>query len=317
MELAEKDQVLTTEDVENDSVAEAVSIVEREVAAEESGEVKKEAVTDPAENSQQEEESPKKDETTEGEGNKEDEEAPLEDLMSKGEKEDPEDKHKTDIEKAKEGTPDWLQKRLDKQTKQHKEAIEAKDERIAQLEEKVRPEKRPPVPVEGDFPDRESFNEAYQKWKDDDDNWKASEKTKVARAEADEKRLNAQIKRYQESSARMSEKYEDFDKIVNKETFYGDLDKTLLATDFAGEISYHLGKNPKKLERLLNMDPISAAIEIGEMSAKCKSSGTKTLSTAPKVLDTVKDTPGGGGDDGSGISLSEIDKISQDHLQTA
>lgn len=244
-------------------------------------------------------------------GRKSEEEASLEDIMA-------EEKPKTDIEKSKEGTPDAIQKRFDVITKKNKEALEAKDKEIADLKAKVIPEKRPPVPIESDFPDREEFNKAYQEWKDQDDEWKSNKDRVEKQSRAAKERFNANIGKYEASMKRMQEKYDDFDALVNNEETavnFSHLAPVIRSTDFGPEIGYHLAKNPEKLASILELDDVSAILAIGEMSGRCKASDAKSITTAPKALKTVKDTLGG--ESGDGISTSEIDKISKNYLNVA
>lgn len=240
------------------------------------------------------------------------EEASLEDIMSDGKE------AKTDVEKAKDGTPEWLQKRLDEQTRKGKEALEAKDKEIADLREKVIPEKRPMPPVESEYEDKQKYQEAYLKFKDEDDAWKDAKTTNERHVKAAEDRFNANTKKYAVSMKRMQDKYSDFDALVNVEEtaakFYH-LGPVLRNTEFAPEIGYHLAKNPEKLADILKMDDVSAILAIGEMVGQCKKSGVKEVTTAPKVLKKVKDTPGGGASDE--VSLKDIETISRDYLNLA
>jgi hypothetical protein len=307
-------QVEETEEVDVDDIAKsAVAFVNAEEAGSE-----KETVTAPVDkvvDSEVTDVIETDDQTTKekdisGKTEDEAEEASLEDIMA-------DETPKTDVEKSKEGTPEWLQKRIDKQTRQNKEALEEKDRVIADLQAKTFPDKRPPVPVLEDFATKEEYQEKYQEWKDQDDDWKASNRNTVAKATAAQDKLNRNVQKFKDSAERMTAKYDDFDKAVNKDTYYGELDTILLSTDFSGEISYHLAKNPQKLDALLKMDFVEAAIAIGELSGKCKASKTKTLTTAPAVLKTVKDSEGGANEEGVDSAMKEFRKTSNELLNIA
>lgn len=320
---ATKDQVVTTEDAGMDDV---VALAVESVNTEEAGAVKEEsAETAPVENvveasgqgAEEDVYSPsdgtpiEKEKEVSGKAEEEIKDDGLSDIIAKS-------KPKGEVEGAKDGTPDWLQKKIDKQTRQNKEAIEAKDEEIAALKANAIPVKRPPVPLQEDFVTTEEYQVAFQKHLDDDADWKTLNNARTQQEETYKGKLNQNIQKFKDDSTRMGETYEDFDRIVNQDTFYGHLSDFILATDFPTEISYHLGlpKNAETLKSLLKMDHVSAAIAIGEMSGRCKASNTKTLSTAPKVLKTVKDSDGGGPDE-VGFSTSDIEKMSRSYLRTA
>jgi len=69
----------------------------------------------------------------------------------------------------------------------------------------------------------------------------------------------------------------------------------LTTTDKGADIAYHLGKNPEVAQRLAQMDPLQAAIEIGKIEANLKLPQPKTVTDAPEPLAPV----GGGGDAGA------------------
>jgi len=297
-------QVKETEDV----IMEDVSTVAVEaVNAEEAGTVKEDIVTAPIEKAVEDTQIAQE-EVHSSDIKETKEESSIEDIMSKS-------KPIEEIKGAKDGTPDWLQKRLDKQAKQNRDALHAKDEEIASLKEQALPDERPPMPILEDYLTREEYQSACQEWKDQDDNWKISNKRKAEATIIAQDKVDQNIQRFKDGSVRMAEQYDDFNKIVNEDTVYEHLSDIILATDFASEIAYHLGIHTDKLEKIKSMDAISATFAIGELSSQCKSYGTKSVTTAPGILTPVKDSEGGG--NSTDFSLSDIEKISREFLNTA
>lgn len=307
-------EVLETVDVESESEAGETKEAVETAPTEKEGEVIDLELASPEDNPKEETVTTTDDEKSgkDEKGESEEEEASIEDIMSDGKE------AKTDVEKSKDGTPEWLQKRLNEQTRKGKEALEAKDKVIADLRAKVIPEKRPMPPVESEFEDKEQYQEAYLKFKDEDDAWKDAKVTNERHVKDAEDRFNANTQKYAVSMKRMQDKYPDFDALVNVEEtaakFYH-LGPILRNTEFAPEIGYHLARKPEKLAGILKMDDVSAILAIGEMVGQCKKSGVKEVTTAPKVLKKVKDSLGGAASEE--VSLKDIEKISGDYLNLA
>ena len=324
------DQVGTTEEVSvEDVVTEAVDFVNVEEAGEEKEETGTATVENEVEDGLSEEiedvtppaddkKGSAKTEVEKSEQKDDEEEASLEDIMADS-KVKP-DAEKSEADKAAEFANKGVQKRINELTRKNKEALEAKDEEIAELKGRLLPDKRPPVPVEGDFVTKEEFQEAYQNWKDQDDEWKSNKKRVEKQTKAAKERFNANVEKYKASMKRMQDKYDDFNKLVNDEETavnFQHLAPVIRATDFGPEIGYHLAKNPKKLTSMLELDDVSAILAIGEMVGRCRTPGSKSITTAPGTFKTVQNAKGGDGGDGSGITTAEIDKMSKGLLGTA
>lgn len=207
-----------------------------------------------------------------------------------------EEQEKINIEKAKEKTPVWLQKKIDKATWEGKE----KDRRIKNLEvalNKIESEKpqeiKPPLdkPHVEDFNTNEEFSEALFDYKFAQ-NDAAKEEKDIAEYERSE-----QNKKYDDFEQKRSsvmgkgvEKYDNFNEIVGSmptEIMSENVALALVETPNAEDVAYYLGNNIGEAQKISELSSIQIAIKVGEISTKLKNKPKIEKSSSAEPIKTI------------------------------
>jgi hypothetical protein len=161
------------------------------------------------------------------------------------------------IERA---TSELQQKIKELEAKLESAGTATKDKPAEQPKEAIRPKR-------AEFADDESYEDALLSWGSE----KAIKEKAMRDAEAaNQSRFEENIKSYAAQVAEATEKYEDWDEVVNQEIFIGkEVQLAILENqENAAEVIYYLGRHPAYAEKLGKMQPLSAVMEVGRLSAK-------------------------------------------------
>jgi hypothetical protein len=187
----------------------------------------------------------------------------------------------SDVEKSKQGTPKWLQDRIDEITAKKKQA----EDRVKELEDKAKqiPVNRPIPPNRDEYDAETDYQKSLMEWKDRDDDWKENQRAEKKRKEEFENRLNSDIQKFVVRSANMKTKYSDFQERIDG-TFYSALLKpVIIGSELGPEIGYYLTHHPDELQQLNSMDSIQAARAIGKLEERFNNVQKKATSVPPPI----------------------------------
>lgn len=193
---------------------------------------------------------------------------------------------------AKANTPVGVQKRIDELTREKYEAKKETDEWRKKAENMPLTtvpaseisSDRPLPPAELEFDSIEEFKTARAKYEDDLEVWREKTRTTInntVKARQEQDRL---AEKFIVDANRMTEKYTDFNEVVNQPIFAPQIQRAIFSSDFAPEIGYYLAKNPVVNDRLHSLDPLSLGREIGKLEVKFSEARTKFVSSAPPPL---------------------------------
>lgn len=209
------------------------------------------------------------------EGKEQPEELSLEDITSP----------KTDIQKAKDGTPPGIQKRIDKLVAERNEALK----KLKEVEAKAFVANKPVVPIRDNFEDDESYQEAFDNYiiaKPEYDKAKEllSESAATRESEIAElaQRLKTQVDELQEKFPNV-----DIAKTI-RETDWGTAEAAIESSSQNGKIAYYFARNPSELKKLNALSSTEIYKEIGKLEARIMTASKKEITNAPKPLDTLK-----------------------------
>ncbi len=216
----------------------------------------------------------------------------FEDIMSEGEP-------KTDIEKSKEGTPPWLQDKIDKATSKVKVAenrAKVAEEKVLQLETvQASPKEEPMVPDRDSFDTVEEYQKAYSQYQKDVNTYYAAQNTIATQTEENRVRGKANDARYMSQIEKLSEKYPDAHDLINGITWLNNessnynpvVKKALQESGHNARIGLFLAMNKEEGERFGNFtDSSTADREIGKLEARFENVKTN-VTKAPAALNTI------------------------------
>lgn len=97
------------------------------------------------------------------------------------------------------------------------------------------------------------------------------------------------VEKYGKQLEEARQAYDDYDDVVdNPDIAISEaMAKAIMRSSNGADIAYYLGKNPAEAERLVDLDPFTAAVEIGKISAKITRPSPKTATTAPAPIDPI------------------------------
>ena len=217
-----------------------------------------------------------------------------------------EEKQKADILKAKQGTPVWLQKKIDKATLEKKIAIEESRklrEKLAEIETERVVKSKPIPPLESNFDSSELYLEAADKYQDEIFQYNSTKARTKQLAEETELKTKEIEEKFLSNSERMLGKYPDFDEAVDSSDYRG-LNKVFIEHELAPEISYYLAKNPEEIKRISALSMAGTGIEIGKLVERFSNAKSKRTN-APKPLNTVNSS--------TETVITDIDRIENDN----
>ena len=162
----------------------------------------------------------------------------------------------------------------------------------AEFLEKQLAEVRPQAKPDPGAPKLENYSDIEEYAKAREDFAKAQalkELTTRQQAEAQKREAEAIARSWQEKTAKADSKYDDFDEVVGDLQPNTPFTRAIMEADNGEEIAYYLGKNPKEAARIVALNPIAQAREIGKLEAKLLAEPTtpKTPSKAPAPIKPV------------------------------
>ena len=202
------------------------------------------------------------------------------------------------IEKAKEKTPVWFQKKIDKMTwaiRERDRRLEALEQRYNEALNKQTQDTIQEVQIEkphiDDFETIEEYNEALLDYKINQNN-AAQERKRIAELEKSElhkKNIDFEQKR---SSVMQKgiEKYDNFYNIIGEmpaSVMNETVAQALVETPNAEDVAYFLGTNLNEAQKISEMSPVQVAIKLGEISAKIKNKPTINKSSSAEPIKPV------------------------------
>ena len=202
----------------------------------------------------------------------------------------PSDSDETTAETPK---PKGVQKRIDELTRNWRDTERDRDywrNLAVQAQQKPEPEKPKEVhegePLIDQFEDYEDFLIAKAEYRIS----KKHEADKVAET-AKEKQIQQQ-KQAQEFQSKLNEartRYSDFDAVAfDPSVPYSDpMTELVMNSENAIDLAYHLGQNKQDAFRIAQLDPVSAAREIGRLEVQLSIPKPKTVTDAPQPTGSV------------------------------
>lgn len=180
--------------------------------------------------------------------------------------------------------PSRRQRAIDRATKQLHDDLRKANERIAALEggkggKKSEEVKAPEAPKREQFKSDDEFEEAKFQYRYKMQ--RAKEQAEEAQKSV-ETRLKENFADYQAAAADFKEEHDDWDEVVNEKVRITDAVYYAIV-ELAGDgpaVSYYLGKNPKEADRLAELTPYRAAIEVGRLADKLKAGGKSAAAAA-------------------------------------
>jgi len=201
----------------------------------------------------------------------------------------------SNIQKGKEGTPKWLQTKIDKAVA----AQRAAETRAAQAEEKSRRletekamvKEKPIAPHMDDYDTSEEWRVDMDKYQDDYANYRQHAVEREAIASQSEIRVTENKQRLVERAKALNGKFPDMiDRIES--TVYGKAGMAILGSESNAEIAYYLQANPDQLKALNTLPTeLKIATEIGKLEQRMESARAKTTS-APQQLNNLEGNGG-------------------------
>ena len=184
-----------------------------------------------------------------------------------------------------------VQKRIAKfERKLEKQRIES-ETRAKVLAEVNQPRNEAPSkPIPDQFTTTEDYLEALAEYKADQKFAELTQKQKDAERET---KYKSEVERQNERKSEMIQtgerKYDDFEEVVaNARTEISEpAYLSILETENAADIVYHLAKNPAEADRIASLSPYAQAKEIGKLEDKLSSKPVK-LSNAPAPMTPAK-----------------------------
>lgn len=171
----------------------------------------------------------------------------------------------------------------------------------AEFLEKQLAEAKPQAKPDPGMPKLENFSDIEEYAKAREDFAKAQalkELTARQQAEAQKREVETIARSWQEKTAKADSKYDDFDEVVGDLQPNTPFTRAIMEADNGEEIAYYLGKNPKEAARIVALNPIAQAREIGKLEAKLSAEPPKpkTPSKAPAPISPVGGKSGASND---------------------
>lgn len=190
-----------------------------------------------------------------------------------------------------------VQKRLDELTSLRRDAERDRDywrelaiKQSAQKEPEPRAEAPQGKPVLDAYPSYEEYIEAVADWKVEQRlSAEREQQTRVQQETAQQQT----IREFQSRADRVRESHPDFDDVVGNRSLA--ISEAMVEAAYGSEkgpeLLYHLGQNPKEAERIYNLPPYQAAMEMGRLEAALSRPSRKN----PSAPDPIRPIAGGGG----------------------
>lgn len=209
---------------------------------------------------------------------------------SEGEEEPPKDTVKDEL-------PAHIKVRIGRQEKRHQKEMRALTEQIARLNANIQPaasQAQPEIvdPITGLAPEPGSIREAVL------ETMVAVEAQKQqAQKQNYQRQQQLQLKQQYDALAQnldeASDTYEDFDEVVRADhvPITDAMRDTALLLPNAADVLYSICKDPKELNRIINLPPIQQGREMVKMSTQLAKRQVVQSSKAPAPMRTLKGNP--------------------------
>jgi hypothetical protein len=122
-----------------------------------------------------------------------------------------------------------------------------------------------PKPQRAEFANDEAYEDALVKW----GNAKFAADKAIEDAQAAQRQhLERNLQNYGAQTKEAKTRYKDWDEVVDQDIFIGrDAQLAILELENGAEVIYWLGKHPVAAEKLGKLNPVSAIMEVGRLSA--------------------------------------------------
>jgi hypothetical protein len=200
--------------------------------------------------------------------------------------------------------PSRKQRAIDKATRELREQNRRLEERLAALEGKGKEAKTEPEPAKATpRPKREAFD-SDEKFEEALFDWNYQQRR--AKELADEAAARAKTQReehwanYKEKVADFAAEHDDFNDVVNDKIRIHEAVYEAIIRMENPEITYYLGKHPDFADKLADMDPFAAVMEVARLAERLKpgKAGAAATTTTrekqkptPRIPEPVKPLP--------------------------
>ncbi len=193
----------------------------------------------------------------------------------------------TDIQKGKDGTPPWYQKRIDELSAKKNEA---EKEARALRAEKLAPSSVPLAPDVNQYETTAQWQEAMGQWQIDSQNYTQAKTNAEATQRIDSERAASNNDRFYTQVNELKAKYPDVESRIAT-TQYDAAQKPIQDSEHSAKIALYLTLNPEELHRiktLPNVDSINR--EIGKLEERLNKQ-IKQKTNAPAPITPVDGSP--------------------------
>lgn len=199
------------------------------------------------------------------------------------------------------GDPLYVQKRLKQQKRAHDREIREMQARMAEMQAQLAPQGNPqsfdanPNIAPGGYQQPGNMDETIQRAVSVALQHRDMEERKAKDREA-AAHIAKQYQDLQKHLDKTSDKYDDFDELVRGDApFTAHMrDAALMlpkqGSGAAGEVLYHLGKNPEELKRISQLPPVDQASEMVKLSHALISGGDNKK-VSPRIVGQIKANP--------------------------
>jgi len=142
-------------------------------------------------------------------------------------------------------------------------------------------------PKASDFPnDPQAFVEALTDWKSEEREYRMARKYEAEEAETTQREI---FDSYNTRVAEARAEHEDFEQVVGKSDLkiWPAVQQALLVHEEGPEIVYYLAKNPEVAEKLAEMNPARAVVELGHIAATMKAAPAPKPKPRPALIHPV------------------------------
>ena len=190
--------------------------------------------------------------------------------------------------------PKGVQKRIDRLTQEKYRLRAELDFLRSQQPQQAQPAQQAQQPSQA--PKLEQYN-SIEEYLDALADHKASQKfdhlAKEREAKESQTRQQQEVAKLHESYTKQTEQarhaYSDFDDVVQDPDLpiSQAMAEAIMRSANGADVAYYLGKNPAEAARLANLDPFSAAVEIGRIAATVVRPQPRKASSAPPPIQPV------------------------------
>lgn len=199
---------------------------------------------------------------------------------AEAEREDKEEAERQRQQEARHPKLTRRQRAINKATRKLQDDLKAANDRLAALEgKKPAAEAAPEIkaPKREDFKSDQEFEEAVfdyrykvRRAKEDAENSRTAEQN----------RLKENYENYVEAIGEFKETHDDWDEVVNQKIpIHESVYLTIQELENGPAVTYYLGKNPAYAEKLAEMSPLAAVVEVGRLAERLKTGASNRRET--------------------------------------